>query len=213
MSTFAQRHEPRVITDFVFNDPTTETLVAQYAQCKRDGNIILHGPYGTGKSKLALAIVQTRIGILGSGIFDTYHPSQLARYARDIDENTFDKIVNGTWAAQHSRKGNAYCVIDEIDQLSKPLQQKLRAFMDQWANFGNFIMTTNHVHAIDDGIRSRSREIEIPLADLSGWQARASAILAAEGVTCSTQQLVELLSSSNGSVRDILRALEDACVA
>jgi DNA mismatch endonuclease (patch repair protein) len=50
MSSFAQRHEPRAISDFVFNDTTTKTPVNQFAQCKRDGNVILHGPYGTGKS-------------------------------------------------------------------------------------------------------------------------------------------------------------------
>ena len=73
--------QPKNLKDMVFNDPATENRVRQYATGKRVGNIILHGPKGTGKTTAAKQIVQT--------IFDAHDNPNAAP---EFHATQFDKL-------------------------------------------------------------------------------------------------------------------------
>ncbi len=208
MNSFATRHQPRSLSDFVFEELTTENVLRQYASNQRDGNIILHGPHGAGKSSLARIILTAR----GGSNRPLVSNCRIGYHARTLNEQTFERILCGTWNLQLSGSQLPYCVIAEVDQLNGAFQEKLRAFMDQYSSIGCFIMTTNHLHLLDHGIADRSRVLEIPAVKPHLWRTRGKAILKAEGIDCTDAQLDDLLASTTGSVRDVLSALEDACV-
>jgi DNA polymerase III gamma/tau subunit len=71
------------------------------------------------------------------------------------------------------------------------------------------ILTTNHIHALDKGIRDRADEIEIKSLSPRTVFERANDILKAQGIAVEPSFLLRLLSTTSGSWRDVTRALDD----
>jgi len=53
----------------------------------------------------------------------------------------------------------------------------------------------------------------MPMANMEVWFDAAATILAAEGAEITDDQLDALLASGNGSIRDMMRGLEDFVLA
>jgi len=208
MNSFAKRHEPRTLQDFIFEDPDTRDRLQEFATNLRDGNIILYGTFGTGKSKLAKTIIEARVP-KSSTRLDEY---EVSVHAQHFIGATFQDKFFPKWNIQSVSAHKPYCVLEEVDQLNATLQHSLRGFIDEYSHVGCLIMTTNNLHAVDGGIRSRSECFEIPLAKPALWLSRARTILNTEGVTVSDDKLKALLTETEGSIREILRTLETTCL-
>ena len=122
-------------------------------------------------------------------------------------ERSLLRISNGFNIQQMMGINTPYAVIDEADQLSEINQHHLRAFMDN--AIGCVILTTNHIHALDKGIRDRSDEVEIKSLTPNAVFERANNILKAQGIVVEQSFLLRLLSTTSGSWRDVERALDD----
>lgn len=128
--------------------------------------------------------------------------------AADMTEDTIDSFeCDWSWGRLNGVE-TPYAVIEEIDQLSPKLQRKLRATVDTYAH-GKVIMTTNNVHAVDGPLLDRCDVMEMPAANTDQWMDRARDIFAKEGVSITDAQLGKLLATCNGSIRDLMRTLED----
>ena len=150
-----QNFQPNQFSDLVFEDVCVKQRLCAYASGKRDGHIILYGDYGTGKSTAAKIIAETRCDDETAGFVDVIH----ARDASIEMERYLLRISNGFNIQQMMGINTPYAVIDEADQLSEINQHHLRAFMDN--AIGCVILTTNHIHALDKGIKDRADEVEI----------------------------------------------------
>ena len=204
--TFMKKYAPTTLDDLVFVDDDTKIRVEQYASGKRSGNIVLHGPKGTAKSTTARIIAEARLKASGcEHSYSVYH-------AKNITESTIDTLWNDySWQRLEGTK-EPYVVIEEADQLSKSLQQKLRASLDE-IDYGHVILTTNHIHNLDEPLVDRCDDIEMPMANTDVWFDAAATILDAEGVEFTDDQLDALLASGTGSIRDMMRGLEDFVLA
>ena len=98
-------------------------------------------------------------------------------------------------------------VIDEIDQFSTAMQQKLRAFVDRYS-MGIIVCTTNNLHAVDQPLQDRCRCLKITYPTIEQWAPRAQAILAREGIELTKQQTCDLLAGFENSGR---KMMEPAC--
>ena len=200
--SFIDKYRPTSIADTVFNDAATQKRVEQYAKGQRTGNIIFHGPKGTTKSTTARIICEELARNVDCG-----YPVPVYQ-ANSLTSENMDNIWND-WSWQRAQgMENPYVIIEEADQLKPKEQHKLRSMLDE-ATVGKAILTTNNIHAVDVPLLDRCDEIEMPLANMDLWLDRARAILDAEGVECSDARLQALLKTCNGSVRDLMRALED----
>jgi DNA polymerase III delta prime subunit len=200
--SFIDKYRPTSVSETVFNDAATHKRVEQYATGKRAGNIILQGPKGTTKSTTARIICEELARNVDCG-----YPVPVYQ-ASGLTLENMDKIWND-WSWQRSQgMENPYVIIEEVDQLTAKAQHKLRSMLDE-ASVGKAIMTTNNIHAVDVPLVDRCDEIEMPLANTDMWFDRARTILDAEGVECSNEQLQALLKTCNGSIRDLMNALED----
>ena len=198
-----QNFQPKQFSDLVFEDVCVKQRLCAYASGKRDGHIILYGDYGTGKSTAAKIIAETRCDDETAGFVDVIH-------ARDTSiemERSLLRLSNGFNIQQMMGIKPPYAVIDEADQLSEINQHHLRAFMDN--AIGCVILTTNHIHALDKGIRDRADEVEIKSLSPNAVCERASDILKAQGIVVEQSFLLRLLSTTSGSWRDVARALDD----
>lgn len=194
--------KPACVNDLILPDAHTEKRVSQYAAGKRHGNIIFHGPKGTGKSATARVIAETRCQAAAS----TY-PVPVYNGA-DFDDSSFTRMYN-EWNWQRiNGVEHPYVIIDEVDKLSVSLQQKLRAVLDG-TDIGNVILTTNHIHKVDEPLADRCDDIELPPINIDDWYDTAVEWLKHEGISVEDEVLREVLATNNGTIRDLKRTIED----
>lgn len=207
MQYFADRYTPKHFNEIVFASDEVASLLRPYAEGKRDGHVILYGPFGTGKSTLAKIIAEDakgrRTGILIEGIDPVVHATTLG--------TSFTKIEGLWWQQGKNERVRPYCVIDEVDQLTNTRQQQLRAFIDQ-NSYGCVVMTTNNLHLVDGGLLDRSKVLKIEQPSSAQWLPRARHILDSEGKTTDDKKILELLKGTE-STRQVLDALSDACAS
>lgn len=102
-----------------------------------------------------------------------------------------------------------YIVIEEVDEMTKGLHKTLRGLMDQTEKYGKFILTTNNCHLLEDPLVDRCDAIELLAPSVDNVLPKAYSILKAEGIGYDERQLIALLSAGDGSIRRMLRNLED----
>jgi len=199
--------KPKHLNDMVFNDPATEKRVKQYATGKRVGNIILHGPKGTGKTTAAKQIIQT--------IFDAHDNPNAAP---EFHATQFDKLkemearIYGEWNLQRAcGVKNPYVIINEADQLSQEKLRHIRGMIDE-TEIGQFIFTTNNIHAFDEPLLDRCDDIEMPPIDIEAWRSKVYEWLADNKIEVDAEIVERMLKTNTGTIRDLKRIIEDiAC--
>ena len=204
--TFMDKHAPQSLRDMVFVDAETRQRVEQYAHRKRSGHIVLKGPKGTAKSTTARIIAEAAAKHDGSDYCATVFQ------AADMDETHIEQLEKEWNYGRIYGMNPPYAIIEEVDQLSPRHQRKLRATLDS-RPFGHVIMTTNNDHLVDGPLLDRCDVLEMPAANMKQWMFRAREVIESEGVDITDAQLRRLLNTCNGSIRDLMRALEDYVIA
>ena len=202
---FEHKHRPHSLADIIFADAHVAGVIQETASGVRDHHIILHGPRGSGKSETARLLQQARLGSEAQGVFaDPIH-------AKTYEHESFDPILT-TWNWQIMAGAPMGCVvIDEIDQFSTAMQQKLRAFVDRYS-MGLILCTTNNLHAVDQPLQDRCRCLKITYPTIEQWVPRAQEILAREGIELTQQQTRNLLNGFENSGRKMMDWLEDTVI-
>jgi replication-associated recombination protein RarA len=202
---FEHKHRPHSLADIIFADAHVAGVIQETASGVRDNHIILHGPRGSGKSETARLLQQARLGSKAQGVFaDPIH-------AKTYEHESFDPILT-TWNWQIMAGAPMGCVvIDEIDQFSTAMQQKLRAFVDRYS-MGIIVCTTNNLHAVDQPLQDRCRCLKITYPTIEQWVPRAQEILAREGIELTQQQTRNLLNGFENSGRKMMDWLEDRVI-
>jgi replication-associated recombination protein RarA len=142
--------------------------------------IILHGPFGTGKSTCA--------GLLPAAIEAKY--STEAPNVRTENCMAGNNGVNLTESICKQSKGyplsGSYIILDEVDNLTSDAMKQLKSVMNLTSSDGSFttafIMTTNHINRIDQGVVSRSHCIPFNPVNKDVWIPLARDLLAQYGV-------------------------------
>ena len=205
MMTFETKYAPKTFADLIFPDAKTEQRLWQYANNQRHDSLILHGPYGTGKTTTARIVDTTRAKIDGYKSYSFYK-------ACDMTFDSFGRIHNQQMFLQLGTMDMPVTIIDEVDRIPIAIQYQLRWEIDMRGDKGCFILTTNKLHNVEKGLVDRCDVIELPAINVDQWFDRARWILQQEGVQMPDAKLRELLDTCDGSIRDLLRALKDAAL-
>lgn len=205
MSTFEKKYAPTTFEDLIFPDSNTRQRLWEYGNNKRHGSLIFHGPYGTAKTTTAKLLEKLRAGDAVYGGPDFYR-------ACDLEADSFTRIRNVRSNQKMAGVKMPTTIVDEIDQVVDKLQYQLRWELDRHCDEGCFIFTTNKLHNVDPGLVDRCDVIELPVANTDHWFQRARWIMDQEQVKISDAKLKRLLNTCDGSIRDFLRALEDASI-
>ena len=169
------RLEMLVSNDLIFPSPARKA-------------IILHGKYGTGKTELARLLPQ----LLEENRVEPQLRSKVREMTyRDLatfvscQSNNSSSIIHQAMPTSHSfnYSGLHYVILDEVDNIRADFQKSMKSFITEHSHV-IFIMTTNHVDDVDEGLKSRSHLIsfENPSEDL--WMNRLSEICASFQVEC-----------------------------
>ena len=198
-----RKYKPTKVDDLVIEDPKIRQRITEYADATRTGHMVLHGPKGTGKSTAARVIAEARCG----------NPDLVTTFiGADFTTDHFDRIKREWQIQDLCGAPHPTVIIDEIDQLKPIDQQRMRSFVEQ-NDRGSVIGTTNNPHKLDRPLADRFDQIHLPPVNTDTWITRASEILAAENVDCKPDIVRAILATQNGSIRDVLGAIEDYVIA
>lgn len=125
------------------------------------GNYIFYGHYGTGKTSLARILV-------GRYTKDKPYIEINSSLYTSIDtlRNEIEDFCKFTPMLDVG-DGTKYVFLDEFERVSIQFQDAFKAFIEKYSKNGvRFIITTNHINKISDGIKSRIPQINFDCENL-----------------------------------------------
>ena len=203
----SDKYQPKDLRDIVFPDDDTRTLVTSIAQGYPPDHLILHGPHGTGKSALVQAMIEEAKKTTSVDVFSR-HGSQFE--AKSQVQNIV-KEIDIRYCTVNWNNERRVLVIDEVDMLSDFAQRQLCNIIDNNHYQVQVLMTTNYLDGLDGRLRDRADKIHIPHLPPDAWLDRAQTILKAEDVIENDASVLAALATEPGSIRGMLRALEELC--
>lgn len=167
--------------------------------------LLLHGPFGTGKSTLARLL--PRFLDINRGGSGDVTPIKHAIASGSNGTPLIASISATSETLPFSDKFH-YFILDELDNLGAAAMKSMKVVMDCKTSL--FIMTTNNFKAIDPGIVSRSLEINMSAPPSSAWVPKIQAALLAAGVTrqVPAADIEKLVGHCRGDVREIITQAE-----
>ena len=199
--SFLERHRPQSVGQLVFaSDLTREQISMQMARTP-PRCLLLHGPFGSGKSVAAEAIARTLLD-------DNYEFNVITKPADQITIGSIDGIRRFFGLVPVCAPFRL-AVINELHKVKPDVQVALRDVADTIDPYGFIVATVNDMSAVDPGILDRFSHIFLDQPVGERWMGRARQILAAEGVVVPDATLLSILKNNDRSIRTIMRALED----
>lgn len=118
-----------------------------------NGNYIFYGNYGTGKTSLARILIgkytkNTPFLELNSSLYTSI----------DVLRNEIENFCKFT-PMMESDSDIKFIFLDEFERVSAQFQDAFKAFIEKYNKNVRFIITTNHINKITDGIKSRIPQI------------------------------------------------------
>lgn len=170
---WVDKHLPKTIDEYVFQDETHRSVVEKYKQDKAIGHLLLCGRPGVGKTSL-VKMLFNELGVDPSDI--KFIPAGIESGIDVIRE----KIIN--FASTDPVGEYKYIFMDEADSLSPAAQRSLRNVMDTYQQHCRFIFTCNYKNKIIEPLHSRCKEIDIQVLGFNAFLARIVNILEKEHV-------------------------------
>lgn len=143
--SFFMKYQPRNIEEYIFESDSQKQKVEKWlSQGYIDGNLLLSGKAGTGKTSLAEILINNFVK----------NQSDLKKIkSRSVEE--IDNLYNWIQAKSISSK-KKIIYIEEIDRLSRvSLIQLKDGLLEKFQDYVTFIATTNNLKKLEPAILSR----------------------------------------------------------
>lgn len=127
--------------------------IRKYFENGANGNYIFYGNYGTGKTSLARILIgkytkNTPYLELNSSLYTSI----------DVLRGEIENFCKFT-PMMEVESDIKYIFLDEFERVSIQFQDAFKAFIEKYNKNVRFIITTNHINKITDGIKSRIPQI------------------------------------------------------
>jgi DNA polymerase III delta prime subunit len=204
MSNFADiswfmKYQPKEISEYVFDNPEHQVMVDGWLQNEAiNGNLLMSGPAGMGKSSLA--------NVLLHAIIKSPHDFKKMK-SRSVDE--VDEL--GTWITTKPVKSKKKVVLfEEIDKISKQASTTLKdGYLEKYQSTCTFIATTNFISKIDPALKSRFIHLSFTGTNIPGVIDRCANILTLENIEFDRSQLENFIKLKHKiGLRNIITQLQ-----
>lgn len=181
----AEKYRPTNLGEVVYPNEAVKTRIQAYMSGALEGNLLLWGPNGTGKTSVA-DLLPTYIGG-ASALVDT-----------DFNKVLKQKDLTGylgscSHMASLCEQKKHFMVFHEFDNANANMHEFWTA-LDKFASNLMLIITTNDPMKVHKSLRSRCDEIHFPALQARQVLPRMQKILAAEGVQLPDQQVLHYLT-------------------
>ena len=183
-----EKYAPKSLDEVIFPSSAVKNQILGYAQGQLEGNVMLWGPNGTGKSTLAKLLVSA-IGGKEASIEYGEFEQLLARADLPL------YLRNAAAVGRFSGSKKHFLILNEFDQAKKNVGVFWRA-LDACGTDVMTIITTNKPMEIDISLRSRCDVIGMPAITASNALQRIQFILQAEGLSLPNQQVLSYLKTA-----------------
>lgn len=198
----ADKYKPRNLAEVIYPSEAVRKRIQGYMSGQLEGNLLLHGPNGTGKTSVA-DLLPTYINN-GEAMIDSNYESILKKG----DLNSY--IANSCSVAEWSGQKKYFMVFHEFDHAKNDVSELWKA-MDKFSDKLMVIVTTNNPMDVHKSLRSRCDEIAFPPLTARQVLPRALKILAEEGVNLPEKQVLHYLTQIEhlGDLRKYLAKLDE----
>jgi DNA polymerase III delta prime subunit len=169
-------------------------------------NYIFYGHYGTGKTSLARILIgkytkDKPFLELNSSLFTSI----------DVLRNEIEDFCKFT-PMMFSESDIKYIFLDEFERVSAQFQDAFKAFIEKYNKNVRFIITTNHINKISDGIKSRIPQIDFDCQNVDEekylkteiYKRINNVILPKEGSEIPKDNLVSIITKKFPDFRSIM---------
>jgi DNA polymerase III delta prime subunit len=192
------KYTPKSLDEFVFSNEETRELATAYASGHLKKPLILHGVSGGGKSLLQKLIPNA---IEGRQAVVTNVKCADLKTADDIhDLYGRNKQFNRLFTCEGQRFN--YIIIEEFLMTSAKLIDAMKFELDKTLGTDLTIISTNRFSKIDDGIVSRSEELEIHPCEPHVFFPHAKKMFELEGVQVDDALLLNCLKVTHALKAD-----------
>eukprot|EP00448_Togula_jolla_P006273 CAMPEP_0170594260 /NCGR_PEP_ID=MMETSP0224-20130122/13903_1 /TAXON_ID=285029 /ORGANISM="Togula jolla, Strain CCCM 725" /LENGTH=384 /DNA_ID=CAMNT_0010918301 /DNA_START=46 /DNA_END=1201 /DNA_ORIENTATION=+ len=176
-------------------------------------NLLFFGPPGTGKTTVALAIVQQHFGKSWRDRVKEMNASD-ERGINAVREQvkTFAQLAIGTQdpGLASSKARFRVVILDEADSMTHDAQAALRRIMEEFVHVTRFIIICNYVSKIIEPLHSRCSKFRFQPISADFQRTRILHICNQEGVNIVPEALNKLISLSKGDMRTSVNMLQTA---
>lgn len=176
-----------------------------------NGNYIFYGNYGSGKTSLARILI---------GKYSKDKPfieiNSSLYTSIDVLRNEIENFCKFS-PMMNSESEVKYIFLDEFERVSVQFQDAFKAFIEKYNTNVRFIITTNHINKITDGIKSRIPQInfdcqspeEEKFLKQEIYKRITNKILPTEDKVCSKENIVSIITKKFPDFRSVLVELQN----
>lgn len=201
-----EAHRPKTVDDIVFSNEQQKTLVKSWIDNERiDGNVLLSGPAGTGKSTTAIVLIKKIIK----------NQADLCRVkSRSVSE--IDEKIAPFVTKKPITSKSKIVYIEEIDRLSRQGMGQLKEdLMEKYQEYVSFIACSNHPKRIDGALLTRfTYKIDFQSDNLNGIIERLKYILDQEQASYDEGELKVFLGKNyKHGLRELINNMQVSYIA
>lgn len=172
---------------------------------------IFYGHYGTGKTSLARILI---------GKYTKETPYLELNCSLDTSIDILREEIQNFCKFTpmfESSSDIKYVFLDEFERVSAQFQDAFKAFIEKYNNSVRFIITTNHINKISDGLKSRIKTVNFDCIDVEEekhlkielYKRIQDTILPKEEQEISKENLVSIINKKFPDFRGILVEVQD----
>lgn len=200
------KYRPKNIEGMILLPRIQKELLDSEGNLELNGNYLLIGPPGTGKTSLSKIIVPE-----GALTVNASYNSSVEDLKSDVTEfcNTAD-IFGSSSIGDHK-----IVYLDEFDGVSRQYQETLRGFIENVENHVRFIATGNNISKLSDAIKSRFTVIDFePKTEeevnylKDAYLERCQLICEKNDINITETQLKNIININFPDLRSVLNALQ-----
>ena len=181
----AEKYAPTNLNEVIYPSVAEERRIKAYAAGQLEGNVMLYGPNGTGKTTVANLLVSA-IGGANARLEDCDVEELLAK------PKLRDYLRNASAWARLTPGDKYFLVLNEFDYAKRGVN-KLWTALDECGNDVMAIITTNNPMSIDRAVRSRFDMINFSGVSAMAALQRIQYALKAEGLVLPDAQVLHYL--------------------